>query len=150
MGRFLHFGAKPSCLNQICFVDFFAGFAEPLHSAGVTITEAVTSHSSITLLGGICPMTHCTTKFRWNRIALRCQTLEDRVTPTNTPLPDLGPGFYQGFQGGLYPNGSANPPAGHLADGLTISQNQIQPLNNSGQPDAANGRIVMISIGMSN
>lgn len=95
-------------------------------------------------------MIHCTTNFQRSWVFLHCQTLEDRATPTNTPLPDLGRGFYQGFQAGLYPNGSAIPPAGHLADGLAIAQNQIQPLNSLGQPDANNGRIVMVSIGMSN
>src|SRR4029078_13332002 len=40
------------------------------------------------------------------------------TSPGRIPLNDLGPGFYQGFQGGLYPGGqNARPPA-HEAAGL--------------------------------
>ena len=65
-----------------------------------------------------------------------------------TPLPDAGPRFYKGFQRGLYPHGgNARPPAHHAA-GLAIAA-QIQPLDANGNP-AATGKIVMISVGMSN
>ena len=87
---------------------------------------------------------------RRHRIVLRCQPMETRIATSATPLPDLGPGLYQGFQGGLYANGGSTPPAGHRADGLTIAQNQIRPLNSAGQLDSANGKIVLISVGMSN
>lgn len=53
-----------------------------------------------------------------------------------------------GFFGGLYPNGSNVRPAAHTSAGISLA-NQIIPLNNSGVPDA-NGRIVLISVGMSN
>ena len=36
----------------------------------------------------------------------------------NIPLPDLGAAFYQGYQAGLYPNGSNIMPAGHLEAGF--------------------------------
>ena len=65
-----------------------------------------------------------------------------------TPLPDLGTGLYQGYQGGLYPGGANARPAAHEAAGLAIA-NSIAPLDTSGNPDAA-GRVVLISIGMSN
>jgi PKD repeat protein len=66
------------------------------------------------------------------------------------PLNDLGPGTYQGVTAGLYPAGSDTPPAAHAAAALAIATDQIKPLNASGTPDPVNGRIVMISIGMSN
>ena len=67
----------------------------------------------------------------------------------NVPLDDLGPGTYQGFQGGLYPNGANTRPPGHDAAGLAIAS-QILPLDSSGNPDSTNGKIVFISVGMSN
>jgi hypothetical protein len=66
------------------------------------------------------------------------------------PINDLGPGSYNGFTAGLYPAGSDAPPVAHAAAALTIATDQIKPLNASGNPDPVNGRIVMISIGMSN
>jgi hypothetical protein len=65
------------------------------------------------------------------------------------PLSDLA-GEYQGFPGGLYPNGTSIRPLAHEAVGVGIAQNRIQPLNAEGLPDAAGGRIVRISIGTSN
>ncbi len=64
------------------------------------------------------------------------------------PLTDLGPGLYQGFPGGLYGNGGNTRPPAHDAAGIAIA-NAIQPLDTLGHPDP-NGRIVLISIGMSN
>lgn len=65
------------------------------------------------------------------------------------PLTDLGAGFYQGVQGGLYPAGSNHRPAAHNASGVAIAQG-IVPLDTLGNPDPSNGRVVLISIGMSN
>lgn len=65
-----------------------------------------------------------------------------------TPLTDLGLGFYQGSQGGLYPGGSNARPAAHQAAGLSIAR-AIAPLDTFGTPSSS-GRVVMISIGMSN
>src|SRR6266571_1671653 len=53
----------------------------------------------------------------------------------NVPLDDLGPGMYQGFEGGLYPNGANTRPPAHNAAGLAIAS-QILPLNSSGIPDS--------------
>jgi hypothetical protein len=64
------------------------------------------------------------------------------------PITDLGTGTYRGFQGGLYPNGSNSMPSAHAALGTTFARN-IRPLNSAGQPDA-NGKIVLLSVGMSN
>jgi hypothetical protein len=66
-----------------------------------------------------------------------------------TPLNDLGSSLYLNtFQGGLYPNGSNDVPAAHAAEGLLRSL-AIQPRNLAGQP-AADGKYVLVSIGMSN
>ena len=65
------------------------------------------------------------------------------------PLSDLV-GTYQGFDGGLYPGGAAVRPIAHEATGLTISQEQITPLDASGLPDAVGGKVVLLSLGMSN
>lgn len=64
------------------------------------------------------------------------------------PLPDLGTRTYQGFTGGLYPGGTNVRPPAHAAAGLAAAA-QVQPLDRAGNPDAANGRIVLISVGMS-
>jgi hypothetical protein len=64
------------------------------------------------------------------------------------PLIDLGTGSYLGAQGGLYPGGVNGRPAAHDAAGIAIAT-AIQPLDTLGQPDP-NGRVVFISIGMSN
>jgi len=75
--------------------------------------------------------------------------------PVSTPLTDLGNGEYvrlstgaTGFSGGLYPDGSNARPPGHERAGRAISR-QITPLDPSGVP-SPDGRIVMLSIGMSN
>ena len=66
-----------------------------------------------------------------------------------TPLTDMAPSStYQGFAGGLYPNGNS-PPEAWRAAALARAQ-EIQPLGPDGGPDPENGRIVLLSIGMSN
>lgn len=65
------------------------------------------------------------------------------------PLNDLGAGNHLGYQGGLYPNGSNALPTSHAQAGLAVAQT-IQPLSPAGQVDNVNGRIVLLSIGMSN
>lgn len=67
----------------------------------------------------------------------------------NIPLPDLGAATYQGFQGGLYPDGSNALPAAHEAAGFAQAA-QIAPLNAAGIPDEAQGQIGLISVGLSN
>lgn len=65
------------------------------------------------------------------------------------PLTDLGSSTYEGMSGGLYPGGSNTRPPAHEAAGLAIAAT-IQPLDNTGAVDAENGRIILLSIGMSN
>ncbi|MEO5718237.1 MAG: PKD domain-containing protein [Chthoniobacterales bacterium] len=67
----------------------------------------------------------------------------------NIPLPDLGAATYQGFQGGLYPNGSNTPAVAHGAAGLAQAAHII-PLNSAGLPDEVQGQIGFISVGLSN
>lgn len=67
-----------------------------------------------------------------------------------TPLPDLGIGLYKGFIGGLYSNGGNRRPPAHEADGRNLAVNQIAPRLLSGNIDTNSGKIVVISIGMSN
>jgi len=82
----------------------------------------------------------------------RAEALGDcSLTTTGiTPLNDLWTSFYHGYVGGLYPAGADNAPPQHLAAGIDIATNQIRPLDAFGNYDPANGKIVMISVGMSN
>ena len=64
------------------------------------------------------------------------------------PLVDLGTGTYQGHTGGLYGGGQNMPPAAHLASGLARLASVVAR-DAAGAP-AAGGRIVLLSIGMSN
>ncbi|HVS32317.1 MAG TPA: hypothetical protein VMS98_12800 [Thermoanaerobaculia bacterium] len=64
------------------------------------------------------------------------------------PLNDLGAGHYLGFAGGLFENGSNVPPADHAAAGASVAS-LVQPLDPGGNPSPS-GKIVMLSIGMSN
>lgn len=73
-----------------------------------------------------------------------------------TPLNDLGNNEYvrlnegpTGYFGGLYPNGKNVRPPAHEAAGLALAED-IVPLNAAGNADPLNGKIVMISVGMSN
>ncbi len=66
-----------------------------------------------------------------------------------TPLTELGAGMYQNFPGGLYPQGNNIAPPVHRAAGLSLAA-QILSRNSSGVMDTINGKIVMLSIGMSN
>lgn len=83
------------------------------------------------------------------------ETCEGPFISVAEPLNDLGNNEYvrledgaTGFTGGLYPDGSNVRPPEHEAAGLAMSA-QIEPLNQAGEP-SADGRVVMISVGMSN
>lgn len=64
------------------------------------------------------------------------------------PLTELGKNTYKGFEGGLYPGGGNEPPPQHLQAGLEMAR-QIVPRDRGGRP-AQDGKIVFISVGMSN
>jgi hypothetical protein len=63
-------------------------------------------------------------------------------------LPDLGSSRWKNYEGGLYPGGQNVLPADHLAAGRAAAA-AIRPLDLDGNPSPS-GKIVMISVGMSN
>lgn len=66
---------------------------------------------------------------------------ECSVTSTGlVPLTDLGKRRYQGHPGGLYPGGLNAPPRAYLRLGLQAAK-RVRPVN---------GRVVLLSVGMSN
>jgi hypothetical protein len=65
-----------------------------------------------------------------------------------TPLTDLGSAQYLGFAGGLYPNGKNSPPAAYEQAGVALGA-MVEALDRDGKPSSS-GKIVMVSIGMSN
>ena len=76
--------------------------------------------------------------------------------PVAQPLNDLGASAYvrmdgqvTEFTGGLYPGGSNSRPDAHEAAGQALAA-MIVPLGTDGQPDPAEGRIALVSLGMSN
>lgn len=71
-----------------------------------------------------------------------------RTSTGLVPISDLGAGDYQGEVGGLYPEGSNQIPADHLAVGLAAAA-QVIPRDSAGNPDSA-GAIGLIAIGVSN
>ena len=62
-----------------------------------------------------------------------------QVSTSLVPLTDMGKRRYKGHRGGLYPNGSNQPPRTYLKQGLATAK-RVRPIN---------GRIVVLSIGMS-
>jgi hypothetical protein len=66
------------------------------------------------------------------------------------PINDLKTGTFNGWTGGLYPNGSNYIPPAHKTAGMNIASSQIIPRDASGNQDVVNGKIVWLSIGMSN
>ncbi|HEX4149605.1 MAG TPA: hypothetical protein VHY20_11485 [Pirellulales bacterium] len=65
------------------------------------------------------------------------------------PLSDMGGSTkYQGFAGGLYPEGSNVRPTAHEQAGLELAKT-MQPLDANGQPQSA-GKIGLLTVGFSN
>lgn len=72
-----------------------------------------------------------------------------RETTGLVPLTEMTSGqTYQGRDGGLYGGGKNEPPPAHLAAALAEAA-RIVPLNSEGKP-APDGKIVLLSVGMSN
>ncbi len=65
------------------------------------------------------------------------------------PLPELGTEKYQGFEGGLYPGGKNDRPLDHESAGLALAK-RVRPLDAEGKEPKAGGRVVLLSVGMSN
>lgn len=77
------------------------------------------------------------------------QTDTSALETARVPLNDLLNGAtYQGFTGGLYPNGSNAMPSAHSQAG-SASAAAIRPLDVAGNPSSS-GKYVLLSIGMSN
>lgn len=84
-------------------------------------------------------------------LALAAPTAAQNCNGTSinvTPLTDMGAKTYQNQPGGLYPHALNVPPAAHHIAALKAANN-IVPLDASGKPSAS-GKIVLLSIGMSN
>jgi hypothetical protein len=75
-----------------------------------------------------------------------------RPDPVDTskfkPLAELGNDEYHGYKGGLYPDGKSTRPADHEKAGLARAK-LVQPRDADGKP-SADGKIVLLSVGMSN
>lgn len=69
--------------------------------------------------------------------------------PDTLPLTELGTGLWKNYPGGLYPQGLNQRPADHETNGLSIARS-IVPLDSFGKEDLLTGKIVLLSIGMSN
>jgi len=68
-------------------------------------------------------------------------------TPAMVPINDLGKGTFNGFTGGLYPNG-LNSPTGIYAADLYKICHHITPLDTFGNP-STNGKVLFVSLGWS-
>lgn len=64
------------------------------------------------------------------------------------PLTELVDRRYKGHEGGLYPGARNEPPSSHLQAGVERAR-QVVPRDSRGNP-APDGKIVLVSIGMSN
>ena len=78
--------------------------------------------------------------------APRCTTVG--AATGRVPLTDLVDRTYLGFTGGLYPDCANTPPVAHDSAGRSRALS-VQPLDGNGNP-SANGKIALLSIGMSN
>lgn len=82
--------------------------------------------------------------------AVPCSGRDCSVTSTGlVPLMDLEGAAYLGMDGGLYPGGTNEPPAAHLAAGLA-AVGELRPLDTAGAPDPVHGRVVAAVLGFSN
>jgi len=79
---------------------------------------------------------------------VRLDALPRADTARLKPLPELGAGTYEGRPGGLYPEGRNDRPEAHEKAGLALAA-RVVPRDAGGKP-SANGRIVLLSVGMSN
>jgi hypothetical protein len=84
-------------------------------------------------------------------VAGACSASNCAGTSTGSvPLTDLGAGLYLGqFEGGLYPGGANAMPEPHLLAGLAAAA-AVVPRDGSGAPDPQHGKVVLLSLGMSN
>ncbi|MBI3882490.1 MAG: PKD domain-containing protein [Verrucomicrobia bacterium] len=102
------------------------------------------------------PPLHSRARFLfWGAYLMLAAALVARADCTVTnlglkPLNDLGFGVYKGFTGGLYPSGSNQRPPVHDLAGMNIAKNEILPRDAVGTVNTNSGKIVLLSIGLSN
>ena len=75
-------------------------------------------------------------------------TAQGKETTGMVPVTEMGESEYKGQTGGLYGGGQNTPPESHL-QAAKDQTSLIQPLDPNGAPSAT-GKIVLISLGMSN
>ena len=80
---------------------------------------------------------------------VRSFRIEDGSLFSATPITEMGRSLYKGSAGGLYPDATNELPLAHAAAGRALAD-LIVPLDTLGAPDPNNGRIVLLSVGMSN
>jgi PKD repeat protein len=81
-----------------------------------------------------------------HRVSADCSVTNLGIAPLN----ELGFNSYSNYPGGLYPNGANTRPPAHEAAGIEIATSQIVALNAGGTEDTNNGKVVLLSLGMSN
>jgi hypothetical protein len=81
--------------------------------------------------------------------ASRVFRLHDDALFNAMPITEMGRSLYKGMSGGLYPSTLNIRPEYHHRAGLALAH-AITPLDSLGRPDMEQGRIVLLSIGMSN
>ena len=74
-----------------------------------------------------------------------CSNTQEGLTPLN----DLAGGSYLGRPGGLYPGSSNTRPAAHTAAGL-VEAGRVRPRDPNGHYDPIEGKVILMSVGMSN
>ncbi len=81
--------------------------------------------------------------------ALAVEATTEQDSTGLIPIMDLLSGTYQGFSGGLYPDGQNLMPVSHQDLGVERAL-EIVPLDLDGNPDDVSGKYVLLSIGISN
>src|SRR5690349_1987469 len=84
--------------------------------------------------------------FSGPRLVADCSVTNLGVAPLN----EMGFAKYANATGGLYPHGANTRPPVHEAAGVRIATNEIVPLNAAGNTDTNSGKIVLLSLGVSN
>lgn len=140
----LQTGSLPSGLNLSSAGEISGTLASTVGTGNYSFTVKVTDTSN----GASATSTMTIGVFA--NLADNCNDLSFDVPNTTTPitaLTDLGTGTYQGYEGGLYPNGSNVRPPSHDADGVTFAKG-IVPLDANGNYSPT-GHYVMLAIGES-
>ncbi|NNF64863.1 MAG: hypothetical protein HKN07_11490 [Acidimicrobiia bacterium] len=115
-----------------------------MHSIRLSVLQQVLAVSLAATFAVVGTTTPAHSQAREERDLRLC----DRTSVGFVPLNDLGTGQHLGFEGGLYPGGSNEVPAEHLAAGMQFSAN-IVPRDANGEP-SADGKIGLIAVGVSN